>query len=153
MKKFLFIFSSLFASIVFSGPLDAKLSYSCDNGKSWTADFPSAVAGSKVEIRVDYIVSDTWDCRDVIVAWLLSDAKFASETAKPINGVHMQREKTYWRSAFSNGKYEWTLDTKGLGVGVHMFRMCIGYWRQNAEKKNIERITDDQIIYITVKGK
>jgi len=150
MKRALLIIVSLAAVVALAGPLDARLSFSQDGGKTWSGDFPTVVSGAVVRVRAAYTIADSWERRDVICASILAPVPFASQTQKNPHGGYMQRDRVYWKSSRENGAYVWDLNTGGLPLGTHMFMLEIGYWRQNEKGKGCERIADSQPFYLKV---
>ena len=142
------LFAVCVASVAASGPLDARLAFSLDGGKSWSSDFPSVAAGSVIRVRAAYTIADSWEKRDVICANIKTDKPFASHTKKLDRGGYMQRHAVYWKSSRENGSYVWELDTRGLSPGAHVFMLEIGYWRQDENGKGCEHITDSQPFYL-----
>ena len=138
------------ASVALSGPLDARLTFSLDGGKSWSDDFPSVSSGAVVRVRAAYTIVDSWERRDVICAQIHSSVPFASHTHKPKKGDYMQRHPQNWKSSRSNGDYVWNLDTGGLSRGAHVFMLDIGYWRKDEKGRNAQPISDSQPFYIKV---
>ena len=150
MKRALAIFASIAAVVAVAGPLDARLTFSLDGGKSWSDDFPVVSSGAVVRVRAAYTIVDSWERRDVICADIHASAPFASHTHEPRKGDYMQRHPQHWKSSRVPGAYVWKLDTGGLSVGTHVFMLEIGYWRLGANGKGCERITDSQPFYLTV---
>ena len=138
------------ASTALSGPLDARLTFSLDGGKSWSDDFPTVASGSVVRVRAAYTIVDSWERRDVICADIHASAPFASHTHEPKNGEYVQRHPKHWKSSRGPGEYVWDLNTGGLSVGTHVFMLEIGYWRRSEQGKNVERVTDSQPFYLRV---
>jgi len=138
------------ASVALSGPLDARLTFSLDGGKSWSDDFPSVSSGAVVRVRAAYTIVDSWERRDVIYAQIHASAPFASHTHKPKKGDYMQRHPKNWRGSWGPGEYIWDLDTGGLSVGTYVFLLEIGYSRRNEQGKNIMPINDNQPFYLKV---
>ena len=136
------------ASVALSGPLDARLSFSLDGGKSWSSDFPTVASGAVVRVRAAYTIADSWERRDVVCASIRTDRPFASHTQKLDRGGYMQRHAVYWKPSSENGSYVWDVDTKGLSMGMHVFMLEIGYWRQDEQGKGCEYVTDSQPFYI-----
>jgi len=149
--KCLTFFTGCVASVALCGPLDARLTFSQDGGKSWSGEFPTVVSGAVIRVRAAYTIADSWEKRDVICASIHTDMPFASHTKKLDHGGYMQRHPQYWRSSLENGAYVWDLNTGGLSLGTHVFMLDIGYWRQNEKGKGCEYITDSQPFYIWVK--
>ena len=148
MKRSLAIITFMFAaSVAWAGPLDARLTFSTDGGKSWSGDFPTVASGAVVRVRAAYTIADSWENRDVICASIQTDKPFASYTKKLPGGGWMQRHPQYWKSSRCPGEYVWNLDTGGLSVGTHVFMLEIGYWRQDEKGKGCEYITDSQPFY------
>lgn len=141
------------ASVALSGPLDARLTFSLDGGKSWSEDFPAVASGSVVRVRAAYTIVDNWERRDVICADIHASEPFASHTRKLKQGDYMQRHPKNWKSSQRPGDYVWDLDTGGMSPGTHVFMLEIGYWRQNDQGKICERITDNQPFYIKVRSR
>lgn len=150
MKRALVIIASFAAVVAAAGPLDARLTFSQDGGKTWSGDFPTVVSGAVVRVRAAYTIADSWERRDVICASIMSAEKFASHTKKLPHGGYMQRDRVYWKTSRENGAYVWNLDVGGLAAGTHMFMLEIGYWRQDANGKSCERIADSQPFYLRV---
>jgi hypothetical protein len=150
MKRALVIIASLAAVVAAAGPLDARLTFSQDGGKTWWGDCPTVVSGAVVRVRAAYTIADSWERRDVICASIMAAEKFASYTKKLPHGGYMQRDRVYWKTSRENGAYIWNLDVGGLAVGTHMFMLEIGYWRQDANGKSCERIADSQPFYLRV---
>lgn len=141
----------LFAvSVAWAGPLDARLTFSTDGGKSWSGDFPTVASGAVVRVRAAYSIADSWENRDVICASIQTGKPFASYTKKLPGGGWMQRHPQYWKSSRSNGDYVWDLDTGGLPKGTAMFMLEIGYWRKDEKGRNVQHISDSQPFYIKV---
>ena len=138
------------ASAAWAGPLDARLTFSTDGGKSWSADFPTVVSGAVIKVRAAYTIADSWENRDVITASIQSSKPFASHTKRMLTGGWMQRHPVYWKSSRSNGDYVWDLDTGGLPRGAHVFMLEIGYWRQDEKGRNAQPISDSQPFYLKV---
>lgn len=130
-------------------PLDARLTYSTDGGKTWSSEHPTVRAGATLKIRAAYSIIDAWEDRDVICAELQCAGKFASAVRRLPSGAYMQRNPTYWKTSFTNGAYDWTFDTTGLEPGSHLVRLNIGYWQKRG-KTPVRRVSDDQPIYLTV---
>jgi len=147
-RLFTALFSACVASGALAGPLDARLAFSLDGGKSWSSDFPSVAAGSVIRVRAAYTIADSWEKRDVICANIKTDKPFASHTKKLDRGGYMQRHAVYWKSSRHNGDYVWDIDTRGLSPGSHVFMLEIGYWRQDENGKGCEHITDSQPFYL-----
>lgn len=137
------------ASAIAGGTLDVKVSFSLDGGKTWSMDFPTVKENAELKVRASYTIADEWEDRDIISASFRCAQKFASSTAEPRPGVFMQRDKVYWKSSKHNDKYEWTLDTKGLKPGSHVFLLDIGYWQKGP---GAQCIRDDQAFYVTIEG-
>ena len=150
MKRVLVIIALLAAVVAAAGPLDARLTFSQDGGKTWSGDFPTVVSGAVVRVRAAYTIADSWERRDVICASIMAAEKFASHTKKLPHGGYMQRDRVYWKTSRENGAYVWNLDVGGLAAGTHMFMLEIGYWRQDANGKSCERIADSQPFYLRV---
>ena len=150
MKRALVIIALLAAVVAAAGPLDARLTFSQDGGKTWSGDFPTVVSGAVVRVRAAYTIADSWERRDVICASIMAAEKFASHTKKLPHGGYMQRDRVYWKTSRENGAYVWNLDVGGLVAGTHMFMLEIGYWRQDANGKSCERIADSQPFYLRV---
>ena len=151
MKRSLAIITFMFAaSVAWAGPLDARLTFSTDGGKSWSGDFPTVASGAVVRVRAAYTIVDSWENRDVICASIQTDKPFASYTKKLPGGGWMQRHPQYWKSSRSNGDYVWNLDTGGLSRGAHVFMLDIGYWRKDEKGRNAQPISDSQPFYIKV---
>ena len=148
MKRVLAIMAFFVAAAVVAGPLDARLTFSTDGGKTWSGDFPVVAAGAVIQVRAAYTITDSWDKRDVICAGIIVPVPFASQTKKLPNGGYMQRNRVYWNTSYENGAYVWPLDTGGLSRGTHVFMLEIYYWRKDEKGKNVERITDSQPFYI-----
>lgn len=140
----------LAASVAWAGPLDARLTFSTDGGKSWSGDFPTVASGAVVRVRAAYTITDTWERRDVILADIHASEPFSSHTHKLKKGDYMQRHPKHWKSSRCPGEYVWNLDTGGLSVGTHVFMLEIGYWRQDVKGKGCERISDSQPFYLKV---
>ncbi len=138
------------ASVAWAVPLDARLTFSTDGGKSWSADFPTVASGAVVRVRAAYTIADSWENRDVITASIQSSKPFASHTKRMLTGGWMQRHPVYWKSSRSNGDYVWNLDTGGLSRGAHVFMLEIGYWRKDEKGRNAQPISDSQPFYIKV---
>ena len=150
MKRALAIMAFFAVATAVSGPLDARLTFSADGGKTWSSDFPTVTVGAVVRVRAVYAVTDSWEKRDVICASIQTDMPFASQTQKLPNGGYMQRDREYWKPSHENGAYVWKLDTGGLSRGTHIFMLEIGYWRKDEKGKNVKYITDSQPFYIKV---
>ena len=150
MKRALVIIVALSAVVAVARPLDARLSFSQDGGKTWSGDFPTVVSGAVVRVRAAYTIADSWERRDVICASIMAAEKFASHTQKLPHGGYMQRNRVYWKTSRENGAYVWNLDVGGLAAGTHMFMLEIYYWRQDANGKGCERITDSQPFYLKI---
>ena len=150
MKRALVIIALLAAVVAAAGPLDARLTFSQDGGKTWSGDFPTVVSGAVVRVRAAYTIADSWERRDVICASIMAAEKFASHTQKLPHGGYMQRNRVYWKTSRENGAYVWNLDVGGLAAGTHMFMLEIGYWRQDTNGKSCERIADSQPFYLRV---
>lgn len=150
MKRALAIMAFFAVATAVSGPLDARLTFSADGGKTWSSDFPTVTVGAVVRVRAAYAVTDSWEKRDVICASIQTDMPFASQTQKLPNGGYMQRHPQYWKSSRSNGDYVWDLDTGGLSRGAHVFMLDIGYWRKDEKGRNAQPISDSQPFYIKV---
>ena len=150
MKRALVIIALLAAVVAAAGPLDARLTFSQDGGKTWSGDFPTVVSGAVVRVRAAYTIADSWERRDVICASIMAAEKFAKHTKKLPHGGYMQRDRVYWKTSRENGAYVWNLDVGGLAAGTHMFMLEIGYWRQDANGKSCERIADSQPFYLRV---
>lgn len=138
------------ASVAWAGPLDARLTFSTDGGKSWSADFQIVASGAVIKVRAAYTIADSWENRDVITASIQSSKPFASHTKRMLTGGWMQRHPVYWKSSRSNGDYVWDLDTGGLSRGAHVFMLEIGYWRKDEKGRNAQPISDSQPFYIKV---
>ena len=136
------------ASVAFSGPLDARLTFSPDGGKSWSDDFPTVVSGSVVRVRAAYTIIDSWEKRGPVCADIHASEPFASHTHKLKQGGYMQRHPVNWKSSRVPGEYVWILDTGGMSIGTHAFMLEIGYWRQDEKGKGCEYITDSQPFYV-----
>lgn len=129
-----------------AGPLDARLTFSCDGGKTWRADHPCVKVAQPFLVRATYAIGDERDNRDVITASLMFPEKYASMTKDRGNGWYEQRHAVYWKSSKVNSFYEWTVDPRGLKPGTHCFRVAIGYWVKSPR----EHVSDDQIVYLTI---
>lgn len=138
------------ASVAWAGPLDARLTFSTDGGKSWSADFPIVASGAVIKVRAAYTIADSWENRDVITASIQSSKPFASHTKRMLTGGYMQRHPVYWKSSRCPGEYVWNLDTGGLSRGAHVFMLEIGYWRKDEKGRNAQPIPDSQPFYIKV---
>ena len=138
------------ASVAWAAPLNARLTFSTDGGKSWSANFPTVVSGSVIKVRAAYTIADSWENRDVITASIQASKPFVSQTQKLPNGGYMQRDREYWKPSHENGAYVWKLDTGGLSRGAHIFMLEIGYWRKDEKGKIIQRISDSQPFYLKV---
>ena len=150
MKRTLMIIVSIAAAVAAAGPLDARLTFSLDGGKSWSDDFPVVSSGAVVRVRAAYTIVDSWERRDVICAQIHASVPFASHTHKPKKGDYMQRHPQNWKSSHHPGEYVWDLDTGGMSAGTHVFMLEIGYWRKNDKGVNVHYITDSQPFYLTV---
>ena len=123
MKRALVIIALLAAVVAAAGPLDARLTFSQDGGKTWSGDFPTVVSGAVVRVRAAYTIADSWERRDVICASIMAAEKFASHTKKLPHGGYMQRDRVYWKTSRENGAYVWNLDVGGLAAGTHIFML------------------------------
>lgn len=141
-----FVVSALLAFSGLSGPLDVRLSFSQDGGKTWSEDQPRVQVGHPFRVRASYEIGDDRDDRDVLVASLMFRERFASMT-KDRGGWYEQRHEVYWKSSKVNSFYEWTVDPTGLAAGSHMFRVAIGYWVKAPVQ---EHVSDDQVVYLTL---
>jgi len=150
MKRALAIMAFFAVATAVSGPLDARLTFSADGGKTWSSDFPTVASGAVLRVRAAYTIADSWENRDVICASIQTDKPFASYTKKQDHGGYMQRHPQYWKPSHENGAYVWKLDTGGLSRGTHIFMLEIGYWRKDEKDKNVKYITDSQPFYIKV---
>lgn len=137
------VFLSLYG---LAGPLDARLTFSSDGGKTWSADHPCIKVARPFLVRATYAIGDERDNRDVITASLMFPEKYASMTKDRGNGWYEQRHAVYWKSSKVNSFYEWTVDPRGLNPGTHCFRVAIGYWVKSPQ----EHVSDDQIVYLTI---
>lgn len=135
------------AAAVGARPLDARLAFSRDGGKTWSADFPTVPAGSVLKVRAAYAISDDWEQRDVITASISCPDRFASATKALPGGGFMQRDHVYWKSSRGNGTFAWTLDTTGLAPGGHCLLLTIRYWRKGAAARLVD---DSQPFYVTL---
>ena len=138
------------ASVAWAAPLNARLTFSTDGGKSWSANFPTVVSETVIKVRAAYTIADSWENRDVITASIQTSKPFVSQTQKLPNGGYMQRDREYWKPSHENGAYVWKLDTGGLSRGAHIFMLEIGYWRKDEKGKIIQRISDSQPFYLKV---
>lgn len=137
---------SVFAWLhLWGGPLDARLTFSTDGGKTWSEDHPTVQAGQAFRLRATYTIGDERDNRDALIASLMFPEKYAS-TTKDRGGWFEQRHAVYWKSSKVNSFYEWTVDPTGLQPGTHCFRVSIGYWVKDPQ----EHVTDDQVVYLTI---
>lgn len=128
-----------------AAPLDARLTFSTDEGKTWSADHPRVKADRPFLLRATYTISDDRDERDALVASLRFPEKYASMT-KDRGGWYEQRHAVYWKSSKVNSFYEWKVDPTGLKPGTHCFRVAIGYQVKNPP----EHVSDDQVVYLTI---
>lgn len=128
-----------------AGPLDARLTFSTDGGKTWGEDHPRVKQDQPFMMRATYTIGDERDNRDVMIASLMFPEKYASMT-KDRGGWFEQRHAVYWKSSKVNSFYEWTVDPKGLEPGTHCFRVAIGYWVKSPK----DHVSDDQVVYLTI---
>lgn len=138
------------AAAAAANPLDARLTFSQDGGKTWSPDFPSVVSGAVVRVRATYAIADSWEKRDVICAGIVCSRPFASHTKRWQNGAYMQRHPVYWKTSYVNGHYEWALDTGGLPVGAQVFLLEIGYAQKTEKGANRAHISDNQPFYLDI---
>lgn len=133
-----------------ANPLDARLAFSQDEGKTWSPVFPTVVSGEVVRVRAAYAIADPWEKRDVICASIQCGEPFASQTRRFPNGSCMQRHPVYWKTSRVNGDYVWNLKTGGLSLGTHVFNLEIGYWQKTEKGGNRAPVHDNQPFYLLV---
>lgn len=140
LKTFLGIVMCLMISTMAFGNIDAKLSFSTDNGKTWDEDFPLLKKAQEIMVKVNWSVEENRDVKSNILITKLYSRRhdFASANRGRQHwipgGCWFQYLKKYWAGVNNSRPFIYRLN---LGVRKAGTMGTANKWSKG-KKRNID---------------